>query len=691
MSTTRSLVALSALAVALAAAPAAAHAAAERTAAGGVSPPAVSAAGEQSAAAEPVELIGQDAWTPIGGDLHLRVRVPEALATPDATLSLVASQPLTTRSAFERILQSQSTGSVLDQVVLPMADLPAGPGGARSVTVGIESSGAARDPARLSLRRTGVYPLAVEVRDENERSRGRFLTMVVAVAVDLTGAASGVAERLGVAWTWPLTAGPSTLPDGSPDPRVTSALRPHGRLGRQAAALTRAGDLPLTLVPGPDTLEAWTRQGEDDPAIARGAAAVRDAAGRNQIVTGTYVPTDLPSLLAARLDSTVDAELVRGDETLARLLGTRPDVRTAVARPVDGAALGRLRARGVDHVVIEGDALATSSRAQPTRPFLLQPAPTLIPGGTMTAVAGDAAIERLLEGEATAALRAQHVVAALSIVALEEPSSPRAVTIVNPAGFDPPDALLDALLTGLRGNPLLEPMTVDDVFTRIPLETTSGGTPIARELAPYTPPAPPVGALEYSTTQTRLDHFRGLAGATDTVVLRGERSLLVCEASTFDTPPGITRARATLKSIDVGIDAFVSRIRIPRPGVITLTSRSGEIPLTFRNDTGSTIDVYLELASAKLTFPDGATRTVRLPTKSTTVRVPVEARTSGTFPLQLSVTSADGSLPVANSTFRVRSTAFSTVGIMLMVGAVVFLVVWWGLHTRRSRRTRRVA
>jgi len=73
------------------------------------------------------------------------------------------------------------------------------------------------------------------------------------------------------------------------------------------------------------------------------------------------------------------------------------------------------------------------------------------------------------------------------------------------------------------------------------------------------------------------------------------------------------------------------------------------------------------------------------------VRVPVESRTSGTFPLQLTVTSADGSLPVANSTFRVRSTAFSTVGIVLMVGAAVFLVAWWGLHTRRSRRARRVA
>jgi hypothetical protein len=170
--------------------------------------------------------------------------------------------------------------------------------------------------------------------------------------------------------------------------------------------------------------------------------------------------------------------------------------------------------------------------------------------------------------------------------------------------------------------------------------------------------------------------------------LRGERSLLVSESSTFEGPVGQTRALATLKSIDLSIDAFISQIRVPRPSTITLTSQSGEIPLTFRNDTGRPVDVYLELSSAKLTFPEGATRTVRLDTRSTTVRVPVESRTSGTFPLQLSVMSADATLPVANSTFRVRSTAFSAVGIALMAGAAVFLVAWWGLHIRRNRRAR---
>ena len=649
------------------------------------------APGAGTAPAPVLTLTKQDAWTPIGGDLRLEVQIPDVLTGPDANLNLVAYQPVAGRAAYERLLDNQAPGSVLDQVIIPVSDLPAGTDGARAVTVGVEANGAARDPARLSLRRPGVYPLQVEILDGEERSHGAFLTMVVAVATDATGAAVPIGTRLGVAWTWPLSAGPSTLPDGSPDPVVTRALRPSGRLGRQAVAITRAGDVPITLVPGPETLEAWVRQGATDPAIARGAAAVGDAAGRDQVVTATYVPTNLPSLLAAGLGSAVDAQLVRGDATLGRILATRPDVRTALADPIDAASLARLRSGGVDHVVVDAASLAPGSRAIPTRPFVLQPPPSLVPSGSVSAVAGDTAIESMLQGEGPPALRAQRVLAALSVVALEDPQSARAVTVVNPPDLDPPVTLLDALLTGLRGNPLLAPMTVDEVFARVPAETSSNGTPVTRQLAAYAPPPPPVSTLTYGAARLRLDAFRSLAGPADTVVVHGERSLLVCQSSTFVGVRGSARAHATVKSIDRGIDGFLAHIRVPRPSTITLTSRSGEIPLTFRNDTGKTIDVFLELASAKLTFPEGATRTIRLPTKSTTLRVPVEARTSGTFPLHLTVTSADGALSVANSTFRVRSTAVSTVGIVLMVGAVAFLIGWWGVHIRRNRRARRVA
>jgi hypothetical protein len=650
--------------------------------------------GDPAATAPPsFELTAQDAWTPLGGDLHLQVEVPPSLATEGATLSLTAYQPVTTRSGFDRIVDGQTPSSVLDQVVVPIAGVAAAPDGTRALTVGVEQGNAPRAPERLSLRRTGVFPLVVELRDAGDRVQGSFTTFVVAVATDSVGRPEPLPEPLGVAWVWPLSAGPSTLPDGKPDPTVVDALEPLGRLGRQAVALTRAGDLPLTIVPGPETLEAWDRHGVDDPSIARGAAAIRDAVGRDQIVASSYVPTDLPSLLASNLGVVVDAEFVRGDQTLTTLLGTRPDVRTALARPVDAASLARLRARGVDRVIVDSSSLVdTEDGTAPTRPFTLQPPTSLVPSAPVPAVASDSSITGLmLDGQTSPALRAQRLLAKLSVVALAAPGAKHAVTLVNPSDLDPPQQLLDAILTGLRGNPWLTPMTVDDVFDTVPSESTSNGAPATRELAPYPPPSPPVPALSYAATLERLDSFRNLAGPTDPIVIAGERSMLLSESSTFTGPEGALRARATLNSVRVGIDAFLSRIRVPQPSTITLTSRSGEIPLTFRNETGRPLDVTLQLASEKLTFPEGPTRTLRLPTRSTTLRVPVEARTSGTFPLQMSVTSTDGALTVADRTFRVRSTAFSAVGVILMAGALVFLAVWWGAHIRRSRRERAAA
>ena len=71
------------------------------------------------------------------------------------------------------------------------------------------------------------------------------------------------------------------------------------------------------------------------------------------------------------------------------------------------------------------------------------------------------------------------------------------------------------------------------------------------------------------------------------------------------------------------------------------------------------------------------------------MRVAVEARTSGTFPLDLEVTSTDGVLSISQRRLEVRSTFVSTVGWILMGSAVAFLAVWWGLDLRRRRRRRR--
>jgi hypothetical protein len=100
------------------------------------------------------------------------------------------------------------------------------------------------------------------------------------------------------------------------------------------------------------------------------------------------------------------------------------------------------------------------------------------------------------------------------------------------------------------------------------------------------------------------------------------------------------------------------------------------------------VPIRVVLDSDKLLFPDGAVLDLELPPKSTTVRVAGETRTSGTFPLKLEVTSTNGVLPISHRRLEVRSTFVSTLGIVLMGSAVLFLAVWWGFDLRRRRRRR---
>jgi hypothetical protein len=119
-----------------------------------------------------------------------------------------------------------------------------------------------------------------------------------------------------------------------------------------------------------------------------------------------------------------------------------------------------------------------------------------------------------------------------------------------------------------------------------------------------------------------------------------------------------------------------------------LTSRSGAIPLTFRNEIGYPIHLRATLSSDKLTFPNGTVFEFDLPPKSSTQRVAVETRTSGTFPIRLEVTSTNGVLTISKRRLEVRSTFVSTVGVVLMASAVLFLAVWWGFDLRRRRQRR---
>ena len=311
-----------------------------------------------------VTLQGQDAWTAAGGTLTLKVRVtPASAVTPGSTLVISGHQSVT-RANFQRTLDGgEALGSPLDQVTVPFGTLPADVSGDRVVTVGLQDQKVARDQSRLLLRAaSGVYPLDVELRDDDNRPVDHFVTFAVIVAPGANGRPP-IASKLQVAWVWPLAAPPAFRLDGSPDPKVVAQLRPGGRLGRQVVALRQSTGVPVTLVPSPETVESWATLGQRDPALQGGVEALRTLRPEDQVLSGPYVPIDMGSLLDHNLGGAVDAELTprrrsaevvlrhtRRHHDRARPPGARLDARPAPHRqrhPSDrrrhGARAGRAR------------------------------------------------------------------------------------------------------------------------------------------------------------------------------------------------------------------------------------------------------------------------------------------------------------------------------------------------------------
>jgi hypothetical protein len=308
-------------------------------------------------------------------------------------------------------------------------------------------------------------------------------------------------------------------------------------------------------------------------------------------------------------------------------------------------------------------------------------------GESVEARATDVGFERILASDLDAPLRAQLILGGLTVVANELPSSRRVITFVNPDNFFAPTDLYTALLTGLRNNPYLQPVSVAQGFDSA-TDSPASAPPVDRELVSTGSAEPHVLAVAYNFQRARINELGTLAPPGDPAVAQADRSLLASVTSAWAPDAGRSLAERHIATTDHAVDNFVRLIEVPNPRTITLTSRSGAIPLTFRNETGRPVRLRAVLTSDKLFFPEGSVLDLELPPKSSTVRVAVETRTSGTFPIELEVTSENGVLPISHRRLEVRSTFVSTLGIVLMVSAVLFLAVWWGIDLRRRRRRR---
>lgn len=658
-------------------------------------------------------LVEQPPWVPLGGATELVVALDGAL--PDTQIALTVHQATTSGLGFAETLLGENLGSTLGQVSIDPSDLAAEATGLRIPVLLNPSLPSTIAFPTVSL--PGVYPVVVELRDPTTGLVGDgFVTYLV---VADTSADTVAAKPLQVAWIWQLVAEPTFNADGTPDERVVSEFRTDGRLGRIATAIPDPADVAVTLAPSPETVESWktltssddqpdasgdvTAPGTDTPdvddrssttqnspsttaTIAPGLDALVEAVDAGQqLLSGTFVPVDAPSLVAAGMRPELDQEIIAGAFSLGATFSTAVDPATALAVPVDDAAVSTLAETAIERFVVEPDALTpVDEPLTPAAPFRLD-----ADGTTAPAAAANDAIRDLLDGDSPPALKAQRFLAALSAVALEKPNTDHGIVLLSPQRWNPDAATLDAALAGLSGHPLLDTTSIDGYFDTVAAATDEDGEPVVRHLRAYEPPLPTVTAREVRSSASDLQGLASLVGEDDPRIRAGARNLLVSLTSMWSGVEGRARAREELGTIQAGVDDVLALVTAADNNTVTITARRAEIPVAFRNDADEPIEVLVHLESEKLSFPEGQDFLVELPPRSSTERFEVEARTSGTFPLIMTVTSPDGRLEFERNRLTVRSAAFSGVGVLITVAAAGFLALWWGAHFVRSRRRKR--
>ena len=384
-----------------------------------------------------------------------------------------------------------------------------------------------------------------------------------------------------------------------------------------------------------------------------------------------YVPIDQPTFEAGGFGDRLPDEINQGTQTLEETLGATPS-QVAFADPANDASIDRLRAMLVTKVAVRDTSLLPAvHQFTPAQGFRLDTST-----GSVQAVSTAPFIETLLNGPDAAALKAQRVVAALAEVAYEAPGISRGLVLAPPADFRP-DATWSMIVDALKSFPLVRPVTLDTVFSTISNEKDSSGLDVGRRLAPTQSAPTPLTPAVYDATTQRINAFAGVVSETDPAVVE-DRKLLALTLSTSITAD---RANETVNRINAGITDFANAVTVDAKR-ITLTSREATIPLSFENDLkpARTIKVRVHLDSTKLTFPKGNDHIVELQPGNTTLRDPfaVEARTSGTFPMNITLTSTDGGLKFGHEVkVTVRSAVFGGFAVALddrgarLPGAVV--------------------
>ena len=677
-----------------------------------------------------LRLVSQTSWV-ADGDVF---RVQVAVTTPDpaaAHLQMTVFGPVLTRADFTSSLSDRMRTpklKVFEPVAVAAADQPT----TVSFALNPKSATTTKGAQTLAVTAAGIYPIRVDLVDAQANLLDRLDTHMVyggnqKTAISRLDVALVVpVHALPIATGSPGPAGSTSVPTAAPGSTgaqsgsaVTSTTEPIATTSPGASAGPSAGlpaavaqpfaDLtaslaahprvPLTMAPTPQTIETMGGGPAPQKAIVSQLAQVLSDSSY-QLVGSTYVRLDLPSLLGAGLESELSAQLALGASVTAANLHATPDPGVWIETgSLSSAAVDDLAGRGVRRLVIRDDTLAPLPPDQvkftPTQTFAVGTS-----GRQMAAVSSDAALAAHFDSQPDPVLGAHQLLADLALIQEELPQKRgRGVAILPPDDWRPDASFVTTVLEGMGSSPMLSPVTVDKLFSDVVPFQQRQATLVRGIAVPQPHPTPISSSASIRATRRTVTSLSQLLPSGAPILDQVERALLASESADV-----ADRLRpAVLEVANRLIEQVKGMVKLPGNRSITFTARQGRIPITVLSSASFPVRVSVKVSSQKLDFdPVGVPGaecaksgtaevcTLVLRNQDTTLQVPIVARTAGVFSLAVSLESPDGSLILASNVDTVRSAAASGVGVILSVGAILLLAVWWARDVRHGRRAKRL-
>lgn len=615
-----------------------------------------------------LRLVDQTAFVGPTGTFSVEVSTGNLPAS--TTLNLVLHGEITNRSRLDRTIAGEQLGTAL----FSTPRVPITAGGSTKLALPLSEQWPAPDGGTV-LTESGVYPIQIEAID----ARGSRLNSITTHLLRLPSVTTPTTP-LAVAATVVVDAPLEVSPDGTPQ-----LSRDHlDRARQQFQVLSRAGSTPLTLAATPFVVQTVADSGE---------ASIRTIASERQTLSRPFVSIDAGSLDAAGRGSTIAEEFALGDSVIASIFESTPDHRTLVLdQTVTPTALNRYAQIGAQSVVLQSSqirsSLVSDGSAALTNRFIIESEN----GTAFAAMANDDVASSRFILNSDPILGAHHALAEVMMLHEEQPGPNRGVALTIPAATDVGalteflGALADpsGVASGAPGNLVLQPVSLDGLFARTAIATNSRG-PIVRSWTSDEPSDLGEYPLLLEQSQWNLIGLRSMLPNGAALIAPIERTVL----ASADVSLSSAARASVLNNAAAQLQALTSAITLPTDQKVTLTSSSGKIPLVITNALPIEAMVRITVRSPKLEFPEGTTYEIALAASNTTrTDIEVTTKASGAFPLDVTITSAGGGLPVTGSRIDVRSTAISGFGLFLSIGAGVFLLIWWGRHFRHTRRAR---